>query len=154
MHHQARLKLLNRFDTRQYDRNELVVLSIPLNLPYPVETSEPERVDVKFDYDNETYRLVQRRFENDTIFLVCIRDLESTRISNNLTEYINLTQELPGSNKEAISFLSKLNKDFTKTLNIAFPTLIGLQQTQTPHVEFILNSSDRPIESPPPDLLS
>jgi hypothetical protein len=154
MQNQARHNLLKRFDTHQYSENELVVLTIPLSLPYPVESQEFERNDIEFEYQNQTYRLVERKFENDTMFIVCIKDYESKLIAQKLMDYVNLSNDLPSGTKQALSFLGKIYKDYTTTgIFSAFtlsvtetPSFISMQESSVPQL-------DLAVESPPPDLL-
>jgi hypothetical protein len=154
MQNQARHNLLKRFDTHQYSSDELVVLTIPINLPYPVESQNFERHDREFEYQGQAYRLVEHKFENDTLFLVCIKDYESKLIAQKLLEYVNLSNDLPSGAKEAMSFLGKIYKDYTTT-TIQYETPSVL--TESPrfismHTSTVL-TLDIPVESPPPDLL-
>lgn len=153
MQNQARTKLLHRFDTNQYSSDELVVLSIPLNLPYPVESKGFDRVDGEFEYNDHTYQLVQRKFENDTVFLVCIKDVESTRIGEKLMDYVSITNDLPTGTKQAISVLGKLYKDYT-TVSINFDVYrsVALMSTQISPEDLSFESRVSAVESPPPDV--
>ena len=64
---QAKKDLLHRLDADQYSSEDLVVLSIPVNLPYPIQQNGYERVDGEFEYGGEYYNLVKQRLQNDTL---------------------------------------------------------------------------------------
>ncbi|HYF69026.1 MAG TPA: hypothetical protein VD884_12870 [Ohtaekwangia sp.] len=154
MQHQAREKLLHRFDSNNYQDHELVVLSFPITLPYPVSSDEPTRATGKFQYNGKEYRLVQQRFENDTLFVICIKDTESMRIASAINEYIQIANDLPGTN-QALGFLGKLYKDFNTTTIIAFTPF---NDPVEPPQFFSFSSSALPdpfhrIESPPPQFV-
>ena len=151
MQHQAREKLLHRFDSNNFQDHELVVLSFPIALPYPVNSDEPTRASGNFQYNGKEYRLVQQRFENDTLFVICIKDSESMRIASAINEYIQIANDLPGTH-QALSFLGKLYKDFNTTTIIDF---VPPNDPVEPQQFFSLSSSAWPdpfhrIESPPP----
>lgn len=155
MQHQAREKLLHRFDSNNYQDHELVVLSFPITLPYPVSSDEPTRASGNFQYNGKEYRLVQQRFENDTLFVICIKDTESMRIASAINEYIQIANDLPGTN-QALRFLGKLYKDFNTTAVI---TLTQSFDFVEPQRFFFISSSAWPdpfhrVESPPPQFAS
>lgn len=85
----ARKDLLVRLDTDSYSSNDVVVFSVPLSLPY-VQQQSYERVNGEFEYQGQYYSLVKQRFENDTLFLVCIKDQHKKKLVNVLNEYSNL----------------------------------------------------------------
>lgn len=127
---------------------------MPINLPYPVAAQEFERSDAEFEYENQMYRLVERKFENDTMFIVCIRDHESKVITQKLMDYVNLSNDLPSGTKDALSFLGKINKDYTTT-EIQFAPRLSVTE-MLPFLamqELFVPESERFVESPPPDLL-
>ncbi len=155
MHNQARVNLLNRFESDQLAKEDLVVLAIPISFPYPIDSREFEHGDEAFEFAGQHYRLVERRFENDTIFLVCVKDAESTRISQRFIEYVSISNDLPSGRQRALSFLSKVFKDYTPPVEITSPHYISesLELHRYPFSENWLPLISGSVESPPPELL-
>lgn len=116
---QATEKLLARLDASEYQASETLVLSLPLTLPYPIYQSDYERVYGDFSYQGTEYKLVKQKLENDTLFIVCIRDEAATRLSKTQADFEDLTQSLPSTSRSTQDFISKLCKDYTALEGIA-----------------------------------
>lgn len=156
MEEQANHKLLERLDANRYSNQETVVLSLPLSLPYPLYQNGFERINGEFDYQGETYKLVKQKYENDTLFIVCIKDHEAKKISAVLADYSKLANNLPAGSKQALNFLSKLFKDYTKTESYKPACMGAIQITglNFSEVSFNLAVQSYPVESPPPEVIS
>ena len=107
-------QLTDRLDADLYDVEETIEIKIPVALPYPIQSQEFQRVDGRFEHNGEFYKLVKHRYHNDTLYVVCIRDHQTRELVNTITDYVQLTQALPGTNtgQKALNYLSKLVKDF------------------------------------------
>lgn len=152
---QANQKLLNRLEANQYSDQETIVLTIPLTLPYPTYQNGFERVDGEFEYQGEHYKLVKQKLENDTLFIVCIKDFESKKIFTALADFSKLANNLPAGSKQALNYLSKLFKDFTTTDVFESSSQQPLLSTiKYFNVGFSLLSICYPIDSPPPQVIS
>lgn len=101
-----------RLDSNRYDPDETIELKIPVTLPYPIYSEGFQRVDGRFEHAGEFYKLVKHMLQNDTLYVVCIRDRETRELVNTMKDYTHLTQTLPGANEKAQNFLGKLTKDF------------------------------------------
>lgn len=110
---QADQQLTDRLDAGQYQRNEIILLKIPIALPYPIQQQGFERIEGNFDHNGEVFKLVKQKLENDTLYISCIRDHRVEQLESSLSEYVTLTHALPGTTKKAMNFLSKLVKDFS-----------------------------------------
>jgi hypothetical protein len=108
-------KALNqRLDANQYSLDETIQLKIPVTLPYPVQQQEFRRVHGKFEHKGQHYQAVKHKLENDTLYIVCIRDQRENTLVNTMAKYARLANDLPSS-KQALNFLGKLTKDFEST---------------------------------------
>jgi len=154
MKHQVNHKLLKRLDAQEYSNQELIVLAIPLSLPYPIQNEGYERVDGDYLYKGQAYKLVKKKLENDTLFLVCIHDVETTRIASTLLDYIQVVNDLPSQTKQTLSFLDKLYKNFNITEFIPrFKKRLLVEQFYNAGNFYALRNPSYPVDSPPPDLL-
>lgn len=119
LHHRSDRLLSKRIEANAYDVNETIELKIPVTLPYPLQQNGFERVDGKFEHQGTFYKLVKQKFENDTLYIVCIRDIESKQIANTLKDYVAKTNDLPQNSKNTLNLFGKFLKDF-ESLEITF----------------------------------
>lgn len=149
---QARKDLLHRLDADKYSAEELIVVAIPMALPYPNQESRFERVDGQFEYKGEFYNLVKQRIENDTLFIVCIKNRQEKELVNAMNEYSDLANNLPTGAKHTLDLFGKLFKDY----NVPYVAITGhggwsMRLTfETP--VYSLQYQSYPVFSPPPNI--
>ncbi|HEY3405113.1 MAG TPA: hypothetical protein VGK59_17110 [Ohtaekwangia sp.] len=148
----AKKELLSRLDAEQYNADELTVLAIPLSLPYPVQQSEYERVDGDFEYQGEFYKLVKQRIENDTLFVVCIKDNQEKKIEVTWSAYAKVANDLPTQSKQTLSLLAKLAKGYSPVPSFQLSRDFILQQENFSEKTYSILQKSYPIESPPPQV--
>jgi hypothetical protein len=155
MERQAQSNLLTRLEQNSYSENELVVLTIPLSMPYPIGGNEYEAVDGEFVHDGQYYKLVKQKFENDTLFIVCIQDNAAAKISKGLADYSKVANNLPVSSKQAMNFLAKLYKDYRSSEFKYFfiSRFLYEENFVAAETDEIIQRSS-PVESPPPEMKS
>ena len=76
-------------DNKTYHEADLFVVKVPINLPYQNNWTGFERVDGEITIAGESYRYVQRKVENDTMFLQCIRNVEKINILQKANDYFD-----------------------------------------------------------------
>ncbi|MEO7696787.1 MAG: hypothetical protein ABIS36_22670 [Chryseolinea sp.] len=147
----ANTDLLRRLDADKYSTDDLVVLSIPMSLPYPNQETSYQRVDGKFEYKGEYYNLVKQRMENDTLFIVCIKNRQEKQLVNALNEYSDLANNLPSSAKHTLDLFGKLFKDYT--IHTFSVTSYEGWCTQISYIALTweLATQSYPVPTPPPD---
>ncbi|HEY5748649.1 MAG TPA: hypothetical protein VIU12_21415 [Chryseolinea sp.] len=147
----AQKDLLVRLDADNYSSNDLVVFSVPISLPYPLQQPGYERVDGEFEYQGEYYSLVKQRLENDTLFMVCIKDHHKKKLVNVLNTYTNLANNLPVSAQHTIALFAKLFKDYTSSGSTAISAGTGwCILLSFVEKEYSLLQRNYPVLSPPP----
>jgi hypothetical protein len=89
-----------------------VTLKVPLSIPYYGDT-QYERASGEIEYGGEFYRLVKQKFEKDTLYIVCIKDVQSKRIKQALADYVKNFSEHSSNtpSKTVLSFI----KDYINT---------------------------------------
>jgi hypothetical protein len=112
LRHHSNIVLSQRVDAENYTADETIELKIPVTLPYQLQERNFERVHGKFEYEGEFYTLVKQKFQNDTLHIVCIKNQQEKRLVSSMSDYVKLSNDLPGSSKKAVTFLGKLLKDF------------------------------------------
>ena len=150
---QTDLKLSKKLDADLYDRDETIELKIPVALPYPVQSHDYQRVEGRFEHQGQFYRLVKNKLQNDTLYVVCIRDQETRKLFDTMKDYVQLAQALPGTSTghKALNFLSKLVKDFYPQVTVDMPSqgavTITALTSERPH---LFLQPVIPILAPPP----
>lgn len=107
--------LVKRLDNHQYSQDETITLKVPFTIPYQLDSEGYERVDGEIEHNGEFYRLVKQKLENDTLFIVCIKDHASKRIDQALTDYVKTFTDKPIDAKNAGKQLTSFIKDFLPT---------------------------------------
>ena len=77
-----------RFESNQYSESRTVTIKIPLVVPYFGSSDEFQRVDGKFEHEGHIYRLIKQRYSNDTLTVVCYRDLQDGKLNEAFTDYV------------------------------------------------------------------
>lgn len=150
---QAKADLLHRLDADAYSSEEVVVLTLPVSLPYPIHDPNYKRADGEIEFHGEFYQLVKQKVENDTLFMVCVKDHHQKRLNETVNEYTNLTNNLSTATKHTMDLFGKLFKDYTNTvfttpalaLNLSFDIILGSP-------DFSVIQQSFPVDSPPPEL--
>jgi hypothetical protein len=147
----AQKDLLVRLDANNYSSNDVVVISVPISLPYPLQQQGYERVDGEFEYQGEYYSLVKQRLENDTLFMVCIKDHKQKKLVKVLNEYTNLANNLPASAQHTVDQFAKLFKDYTSAESTSISAGTGwCILLSFVEKEYSLLQHNYPVLSPPP----
>lgn len=149
----AKKNLLHRLDASEYLDEQAIVLSLPINMPYPLFGGDYERLRGSFEYRGEYYALVKQKLENDTLFVVCIKDVRQKHIAVTLSDYARIANDQSGASRQAFSFLAKLVKDFTATVNIITVSTPYISQTR-PSPDGAVHrviTRGHAIETPPPE---
>lgn len=151
LRHHANIELKARLDADLYHQEDLIELKLPLSLPYPVEQQEYERANGKFEHKGEYYKLVKQKFQNDTLYVLCIKDHEEKQLVKTMTDYVEVTSDLPASSKNELHVFGKLLKDFES----ANPEKLIHQDGWLQEIAFVIVSPSTltrssNIQSPPP----
>jgi hypothetical protein len=150
---QAKSDLLHRLDADEYASSDTEVLTIPISLPYPLQDDDYKRVNGEFEYQGSYYNLVKQKLENDTLFVVCIKNHQEKKLVNKMNEYSNLMNNLPTSTKQTIDLFGKLFKDYN---SIHFSCSISNEGLNLnicyTELNLALLIQDYPIDSPPPQV--
>ena len=85
-------------DNKTYNEADLFVAKVSINLPYQNNWTGFERVDGEITIAGETYRYVQRKVENDTMFLQCIRNVEKINILQKANDYFDKINDYAADN--------------------------------------------------------
>ncbi len=99
-------------DQDEFVGSDAITFRIPLSIPYHTDVNEYERVQGKFEKDGEVFQLVKQKMLNDTLYVVCVKDGESKKINQALTDYVKTFSDKPAGNHTNSS--TKLSTNFSK----------------------------------------
>jgi hypothetical protein len=93
LQHKANKELQTRLDQNQYDEAQLVELKIPLNMPYLADWESYQRYDGELQLNGVEYQYVKRKVCNDTLYLLCIPNLQKMRLEAAKNDLFKLTMD-------------------------------------------------------------
>ena len=111
-------ELVQKLDNNSYNASETFTFKIPISVPYANDSRDFVRVDGEFEQDGEVYRLVEQRLDQDTLYIVCVKDQESKKINQALADYVKTFTDKPASEKQNAKTAFSLIKDYI-SLSIA-----------------------------------
>ena len=87
-------KLQVKLDEEQYNKEDLVEVKIPINLPYHSNWKEFERFDGEVDINGVHYRYVMRKIYNDSLVLLCIPNQVKNKVQAVQDQFAGLVTDL------------------------------------------------------------
>lgn len=155
MMHSANNKADRAIETNSYHQSETVTIKIPLTLPYPVQNGF-ERVSGDFEYNGEFYKLVQQKYENDTVYVVCLRNDDQKKAVEVLSDLVKQsTDQSPVSNNQNTKTLTGLLKDYNPVIEeIQLSSRVAIYINQLfESIDSKVPTLDYPVPTPPPNFI-
>jgi hypothetical protein len=144
--------LTKRLDSHQYNEDETITVKVPITVPYTLSLDEEyERTDGEVEHQGEFYRLIKQKFENDTLYMVCIKDQESKRIHNALGDYVKTFADKPVDGKQNGKISLNFIKDFLPSKVVISSVTDGWNHTIyfSERIQVVLEGNES-LVSPPP----
>jgi hypothetical protein len=110
----ATADLEQKISAGDYSEDQLVEISIPLNMPY-YSDKEYENVYGETDWNGEHYRYVKRKVSGNTLYLLCLPNKEKSSIAKVKNEYTKAVNDVPGDEQG-----SQQKNNFIKLLTTEF----------------------------------
>lgn len=92
--------MVQRIDGDKYNDNQLTELKIPLNLPYYSSSNNYNRIDGEIEIGGIQYNYVKKKVFNDTLFLLCLPNLDKTQLYKDKAKYAAKANDLPRNDKD------------------------------------------------------
>jgi hypothetical protein len=149
--------LLTQIDNEKYAPSDEVTLKIPMALPYGEMGSDLyfQKMNGEFNYHGDQYKLIKQKFQNDTLFLVCIKNTALKRVDAVIVDYANAANDSPTKSEQALNVLSKLFRDFQQPSTLMLRTCITRGEAQKYTAAFFaIVERATPVLSPPPKKVS
>lgn len=113
LHFNATVELTQKLDQGDYPSEKTFEFKIPLSVPYPIYGNGFDRARGDFEHEGKFYSLVKQKLENDTLFIICIKNEKKQQLAKAFTDYANVSNDTGNAASKAGSdLLSKLFKDF------------------------------------------
>lgn len=152
MIHKANVKTDRAIDEDTYDRSQTVTVKIPLSLPYPTQNAF-ERISGDFEHNGQYYKLVQQKYENDTLFVVCLKDNEKKQALAVLQDIVKQSTDQSPTNQTTKSLVGLL-KDYnpvTEEIVIQSPVILDGIMPSARVTDKKLLSLELSVPTPPPN---
>jgi len=92
-----------RLDKNEYNEQELITFSIPLNLPYQTNWKDFERFDGEVEIEGVTYKYVKRKVLDGKLLVLCIPNNIKMNLQTSRDDFFKLVNDLqqPGNGKKS-----------------------------------------------------
>jgi hypothetical protein len=152
---QARTALNEKIDNDQYKEDQTITIKLPLTLPYPGQQNEYQRVEGDFEHQGEFYKLVKQKYLNDTLYVVCLKNVDEKKAVKMFSDLAKLStdQSSAPSNNQNAKTVVNIIKDYNpvvEQIQLAPRQVIELGISFTFFSTNIL-SQDITVFSPPPE---
>ncbi len=143
-------KLADELDQDQYAGSDAITLRVPFSLPYSMGSEHYERTSGKIEYEKEVYYMVKHKYYNDTLYIVCVKDIKLAEIQNAYGELASAMSDKPGEKSHDRTVNIQI-KDFeTCSITALNISLYQLEALRLPAYRFSskINYSS-PLDEPP-----
>lgn len=155
LHFTAAIRLNEALDQGNYSPEETYEFKVPLTVPYPIYDNGFGRAYGDIEFGGEIFSLVKQKLENDTLFIVCIKNHKKRQLAEAFADYANVSNDTGNATSKAGNdLLSKLIKDFNGAGRLEVIHREGWSRTLgfSGTVEATIDR-DMEVISPPPNFL-
>lgn len=142
-------KLNFRLDEDRYEDGETITVKIPLTLPYPISNIGYQRISGQYEHNGESFSLVKQKHENDTLYVVCIKNEKAEHYNKVMQQLVEKSEEQQNS----FLFLTKFLGDYIAQVNPVWQQYAGwCMSIPTCELTYSLSNHWERIPSPPPEI--
>ncbi|MGN6492009.1 MAG: hypothetical protein ACTHLE_08450 [Agriterribacter sp.] len=148
------LQTLRHIERGNYADEDLVLVKIPVLLPYSTNWKEYERYDGEIEWGGVRYNYVKRRIFNDTLFLLCLPDIKGTQLADAHQRYagqINDHPAFPQKGKERSAKLATASAEYLLSqalYTLTQPAIVKENQQLCFSASLMETDLDRVIQPP------
>ena len=99
LQHRSDHQLEAKLDAGEYDQQQLIELSVALDLPYTTDWENFERVDGDVVIDGIHYKYVERKYEQGRMIYKCIPNSDKARLQNARDAFFQLAYDMQRSSE-------------------------------------------------------
>ena len=142
----ATAKLEQKISAGDYRDEQLVEITIPLNMPY-YSDKDYEDVYGETDWNGNHYRYVKRKVSGNTLYLLCLPNTEKNSIVKAKDDFTKAVNDIP-ANKQGSQQKNNLIKLITTEFRTAETTISDNNLFETGFSWFIRNSMSKDLFTP------
>ena len=141
-------------DRNQLDKNSLVVLKLPIALPYVSDWQVTENMEAEVLHDQESYHIVSRNIANDTLYVHCIYT-ESARdrfwgLVSSFDDHLKKSDD--SAKNRAGNIMKSLLKEYMSTgRRLTFFIIEWITPETYAHIEIDPEPAVSNVSTPPPN---
>jgi len=150
--HQNNLEWQSKFIQNDFDNSQLQAASIPISFPYQPDQTEYQIVDESVELNGVIYRIVKKRYAQDTLHIVYVNDHATKKIETDYKKWVKqLAQhdsQQTANNAQNLRILDHqyIRSEYSyRPLTIFFEQQSYVQYLQTEYVQTYLT-----VPVPPP----
>jgi len=142
-----------RLIRNDFNSESLQSASIPISFPYQVDQIEYQIVDESIELEGKHYRIIKKRYAQDTLHIVYVNDHKSEKIQNDLKDWANqLAQNDQNSqNKDTQNYIRMVDYQYLLP-DYVFHPIVSNDKEKSNHElnSRVFNQVFISIPSPPP----
>lgn len=96
--HQAYVQLTQTLDNNNYNQEDLLLVTKPVNLPYYNNTADFTSAEGETEINGVIYRYVKYRINNNQLEMLCLPDNKKTNIREAKNNYFSATADVEKKN--------------------------------------------------------
>ncbi len=131
-------------------------LFIPIRAPYLANQEDFQATNTRFEKDGKFFRAIKQRFQNDTLQVVYVEDMEREVLDITVKKWISSLNEdeLPQDHSSK-TFVKLFAKDYLPSFLVEIPAPIAFQLETIQKIATFLNYKNPSfsIDAPPPQLV-
>ncbi|WP_160144110.1 hypothetical protein [Chryseolinea soli] len=135
-------EMQEKLDADAFDTSETITIAVPIAIPYMVDSRNFERVDGKVEHNGESYRLLKQRFERDTLYLVCVKDVQDQRIDQALARFVKTFTDRPQDASHQTKIFATFIKDYVAQTFSIRTLALGWQQQRVDKIMVVATPAD------------
>jgi hypothetical protein len=147
----ADIVMESRLDKDQYDVNELISITVPLDNPYQLEQRNFQRIDGEINFQGKNFKYVKRKVSDGKLILLCIPDARKMVLKKGKAEYGNAANDINGNSKGSSRSVTQKSFSGNNYTSETFQlNTSGLPDFQTSTLSESVNSKVGSVYLPPP----
>ena len=105
------------FDQNIYNESELVELKVAVNVPYQSSRADFERCDGEINVDGIIYKYVKRKLSNDTLYLMCLKNIDKMSLERAKNKIYKVTNDLQNDQNGTADHYKSVTKNLQPVYN-------------------------------------
>lgn len=117
LRYSANKELTREFDNANVRSTKVVEFKIPLKLPYPIYQNGYVRIDEEFEHKGEFYTLIQRRLENDTLYIRGVKNDKKRQLNEAFVDFAKNSNDTHNATHDTGNkLLGKIIKEYNSNI--------------------------------------